>query len=114
MRKTAFAWNAIGFVLVTLAVATIDSHADEVHSADDGWRRTSQGWERAEGLSALGSPPVQRRFVFSEDRRQAKTRWDIHPGLLVAVEVLLVTGAFLAWPRPQRIVPAHQWQRERH
>jgi hypothetical protein len=113
MRKTAFAWNAIGFVLVNLAIATIASNAADVHSGDDGWRRTTQGWERADGLSALGSAPVQQRFVFSEGRRQAKTRWDIHPGLLVAVELFLVTGAFLAWPRPQGMAPANQWQRER-
>jgi len=106
MRNTAFAWTATGFVLVSLAVAMVDSRADEVQSGDDGWRRTTHGWERAEGMSALGVAPAQSRFVFGEELHPATPRWDMHPGLLVAAEVLLVTGAFLAWPRPQRTASA--------
>jgi hypothetical protein len=106
MRKTAFAWTATVFVLGALAIASSDAGADDVRSGDDGWRRTAQGWERSDGLSALGSAPAQSRFVFGEERRQAKPRWDVHPGLLVAAEVLLISGAFLAWPRPRRASPA--------
>lgn len=53
-------------------------------AADDGWRRTRDGWERLEQLlphvSPLNSP--WRRF---------------HPGLVAALQVLLAAGVFAAW-----------------
>jgi hypothetical protein len=53
-------------------------------SRDDGWRRTSAGWQRLPTAAAHEAPP----------------RWDAHPAVLVLVQAAAALAAMRAFPRP--------------
>lgn len=68
---------------------------------DDGWRRTAGGWERVDGLN---------QPVYATSAKQSRTeaagglrspgRLDGHPAVLVAFQLMAISLAFLAFPRP--------------
>jgi hypothetical protein len=71
--------------------------------ADDGWRRTVDGWERMESWSR---GPVARRtwrtshhsVVSVENEAVPARRSDFHPAILVVLQLLAVTGAYSLIP----------------
>jgi hypothetical protein len=88
----AFLWAFAGFALGLAIVGAPWLQAHDPTPGDDGWRRTTSGWERVElwGVPARPTPP---------DRLQVKPpattiRWDFHPALLVFGQVALVWAAF--------------------
>jgi hypothetical protein len=97
--------NSVGLALFgsCLLVATEVGAAqtDQVHSADDGWRRTTLGWERTPIWGGPVHGALHSQFIFGEEVRDKAGRWDFHPALLVAIEIMVVAGGFLLWPTGQ-------------
>jgi hypothetical protein len=99
MRVTAFSRFTLGLLVLTIAFAPNLLQADEATSTDDGWRRTARGWERTAAWTEPDMSSEPAHFHISNDPPEPAQRWDVHPLLLVAAQVLLVTGAFCLWPR---------------
>ncbi|MCI0361052.1 MAG: hypothetical protein L0211_21445 [Planctomycetaceae bacterium] len=103
MRRWARAlhWNPIhwGSALLLGAAIALGSQQASGQHADDGWRRTAHGWERAEVLSAHDAVQFENQFVFRRETDLPPARWDFHPGLLAAAQVALGLGALCAWRR---------------
>lgn len=87
----AFLWLLVSFV-VGLAAGAHWLVADDPKPIDDGWRRTTTGWERVELWGVPKKPETTHHF------RPAQTsghqRWDFHP-LYLAVGQLVLAGAAL-------------------
>ena len=64
------------------------------HVGDDGWRRTTAGWERVELWAAPKNHEIQGHFQFRPQAREARPRWDVHPGMLALWQLVVVTAAF--------------------
>jgi len=98
MRTTAGTRILSMALIAFAALAARVGQADDVRSADDGWRRTARGWELTQAWTAPEDDVYRNRFIFGENLREPRPRWDFHPGLFVAAQVLFVAVAFCVWP----------------
>ena len=67
---------------------------DDSQLTDDGWRRTAAGWERIDLWAVPKQDEFHRPDRFHPVRQPDARRWDIHPGLLAAGQLLAVACAF--------------------
>ena len=95
MRMAALAYGAIIALLVSIALWQGGLQGDDNgQSTDDGWRRTAAGWERIELWAVPKKDDFRGPNRFYPVRPPAGQRWDIHPGLLAAGQLLTVASAF--------------------
>lgn len=87
---------AAGLVFFAALAGSADSwsFADDAATADDGWRRTVDGWERIEDLHII------RREATAEPKASA-SRWDFHPAALALLQVVATAAAY-ATAKPGR------------
>src|SRR5262245_11484034 len=96
MRRWARVLLSASSFVVGLAAALVSASA-LAQQADDGWRRTAHGWERANVVSAHDAVQFDNRFVFRRPTDLARPRWDFHPGLLAAGQLAAALAAFCFW-----------------
>jgi len=68
--------------------------------ADDGWRRTERGWERAVAWNrpAIASTNLPADHATPSLPAKSAHRWDAHPAALALVQLAAVLLAFFALP----------------
>lgn len=68
-------------------------------TADDGWRRTSLGWERVDSWNALAqaSSPIQALRATSSTTAKSR-RWDTHPAALALIQLGAAVFALFSLP----------------
>lgn len=100
MRATVTLLPKLAFVLIVAFGAGEKLSAGGRAHEDDGWRRTAGGWERVDRLNHV------RHATTSETSRMQRAgglrlmgRLDGHPAVLVAFQLMVVSLAFLAFPR---------------
>jgi hypothetical protein len=74
--------------------------ADDARSTDDGWRRTAHGWEN---MARWHQPrpnrgPDEYRFAIGDRLSRPAPRWDFHPIVLAALELLAIALGFAMFP----------------
>jgi hypothetical protein len=89
----------VALVMVVGSLSTRGSNAsdDDAFAADDGWRRTAEGWVHVDQMrtEAYGIPPRQPdRFIFDELTRPVAARWDFHPAVLAIGQIMVAAAAF--------------------
>ena len=80
--------------------------------ADDGWRRTENGWERIAAwqnqATATASVPV---YPAPPPPAHTTSRWDTHPAAVALVQLAIVLFALLRLPAGGRSSPPHRTAR---
>ncbi|HZN36611.1 MAG TPA: hypothetical protein VFB80_22430 [Pirellulaceae bacterium] len=77
---------------ILLALAAV-SQTVTAQTADDGWRRTANGWERV---------VLHHDWVFSAAKSaEPAARFDTHPAALALFMVVTIIGAMVAFPQPK-------------
>ncbi len=95
MRIAALAYGVIITLVVSVAAWQGALQGDDNGpSDDDGWRRTAAGWERIELWAVPKKDDFRGPNRFYQVRPPDGQRWDIHPGLLAAGQLLAVACAF--------------------
>ena len=87
-----------GLVLADLWLAVEQSgratSSEQAQSADDGWRRTANGWELSR-WSRQPHDPLRACFHNRDVAPMPQHRWDFHPAWLAAGQLAAVAGIIL-------------------
>jgi hypothetical protein len=102
----AFVWVFAGFILGLVIVGTQWLQAHDPAPSDDGWRRTSAGWERVELWAAPKRPAAA--VPIRKTASEASMRYDFHPAYLVLFQVAAVWAAFLVFRATRRTTAEKQ------
>jgi hypothetical protein len=95
-RSAILAPSLLG--LGVLMSALSPSSAKNAATADDGWRRTTAGWEHTDAWNS-GWASFFRRSPFAEGSPlKSATRYDSHPAALALAETILIILGFYAFP----------------
>lgn len=94
MRIVALTYGSIVATVLGFAIWQGWLQADDPRVADDGWRRTTAGWERVELWAAPKDHEFQGNFEFRPQPPESHPRWDVHPGILALGQLLVVIGTF--------------------
>lgn len=111
---SAFGWCAV------VVLERFDAGGSRVRSAhdelDEGWRRTSAGWERLAPriLAWRGSDPHEAASAEGPEvplpRTEPAIRWDFHPAILALALLAAVRIAFILFPGRGSITADRQSQ----
>jgi len=85
--------------VVAMSIGAGWALAEAGGSHDDGWRRTASGWERLEGWNESEQQAFATPATPDATNVRSAERLDGHPAVLVAVQLLAIGLAFLAFPR---------------
>ncbi|MEX2173352.1 MAG: hypothetical protein WD872_03260 [Pirellulaceae bacterium] len=86
-----------------VCAASAGGIANDADSADDGWRRTAHGWERAPEWIVEASGGALRpgeRFITDELTRPRSARWDFHPAALAVLQLVAIAVGFALCSEP--------------
>jgi hypothetical protein len=89
-------------VALVISVSVLTCRAQGDAGADDGWRRTAQGWERIDSWTEAQTTSLHDyRFNADNHTTSVDERRDFHPVVLGALQMLIV-GAALFILSPNR------------
>lgn len=80
--------------VVTAGICVSFRHSDKPQ-AEDGWRRTSAGWEKvAAGAGSASATQHNPAFHTSNMPPRKLQRWDTHPAVLAVLQLAAVLALF--------------------
>ena len=95
-RGAILAASLLGFCVFTSALSP--SSAKNAAKADDGWRRTTAGWEHKDVWNSGWAAFFRRSPLAEGGPLKSATRYDSHPAVLALAETVLIILGFYAFP----------------
>jgi len=95
-RKASLAASLLGLCVVTSALSP--SSAKNAAKADDGWRRTTAGWEHKDVWNSGWATFFRHSPPRESSPLKSASRYDSHPAALALAETVLIILGFSAFP----------------
>ena len=95
-RSVIFAVSLLGLGVFMSALSP--SSAKNAATADDGWRRTTAGWEHTDVWNSGWASFFRRSPPVEGSPLKSAARYDSHPAALALAEIILIILGFYAFP----------------